>query len=133
MPGDSHFRKAVGYHLHIQPHGESIIAGGLYMPTSDQLAKFREAIDRDAAPLKTILNDTDFKNYFGILEGEKVKTAPQGYGRDHPEIELLRFKQVVVVHHLSDEMVLSPEFGMHVVKTFKAMKPFLDYLNAVFK
>jgi uncharacterized protein (TIGR02453 family) len=124
---------SLGYHLHIQPHGESIIAGGLYMPTSDQLAKFREAIDRDAAPLKTILNDKEFKNYFGALEGEKVKTAPQGYGRDHPEIELLRFKQVVVVHHLSDEMVLSPEFGAHVIKTFKAMKPFLDYLNGILK
>jgi len=103
------------------------------MPTPEQLARFREAIDRDAAPLKAIIDTKEFKNYFGALGGEKVKTVPQGYGRDHPEIELLRFKQVVVVHHLSDEMVVAPDFGAHVIKTFKAMKPFLDYLNGILK
>jgi uncharacterized protein (TIGR02453 family) len=124
---------SLGYHLHMQPHDETLIAGGLYMPTPEQLARFRMAIDQDAASFKAIINDKEFKKYFGILEGEKVKTVPQGYTRDHPEIELLRFKQVVVVHHLSDEMVLSPGFSTHVIKTFTAMKPFLDYLNAILK
>ena len=124
---------SLGYHLHLQPHDNSLIAGGLYMPTPDQLSKFREVIHQDATPFKAIITDKEFKKYFGMLEGEKVKTVPQGYSREHPEIELLRFKQVVVVHHLSDETVLSPTFRMHVIKTFTAMKPFLDYLNANLK
>jgi uncharacterized protein (TIGR02453 family) len=124
---------SLGYHLHLQPHDEGLIAGGLYMPTPEQLARFRMAIDRDAAPFKAIINDKEFKKYFGMLEGEKVKTVPQGYTRDHPEIELLRFKQVVVVHRLSDEMVLSSAFNTHTIKTFTAMKPLLDYLNAILK
>jgi len=124
---------SLGYHLHMQPNNETLIAGGLYMPTPEQLASFRTAIDRDAAPFKAIINDKEFKKYFGVLEGEKVKTVPQGYGRDHPEIELLRFKQVVVAHRLSDEMVLSPKFSTHAIKTFTAMKPFLDYLNTILK
>ena len=122
---------SLGYHLHLQPHDETLIAGGLYMPTPEQLARFRAAIDRDAAPFKAIINSKDFKSYFGSLDGEKVKTVPQGYSRDHPEIELLRFKQVVVVHHLSDEVVLSSKFSAHAIKTFTAMKPFLDYLNGI--
>lgn len=121
----------LGYHLHLQPQDETLIAGGLYMPTPDQLARFRTAIDQDAASFKAIVENKEFKKYFGRPEGEKVKTVPQGYGRDHPEIELLRFKQVVVVHHVSDETVLSPGFNTHVIKTFTAMKPFLDYLNAI--
>ena len=124
---------SLGYHLHIQPHDETLIAGGLYMPTPEQLARFRMVIDQDAAPLKAIIKDKEFQKYFGTLEGEKVKTVPQGYTRDNPEIELLRFKQVVVVHRLSDEMVLSPTFSTHAIKTFTAMKPFLDYLNAILK
>jgi uncharacterized protein (TIGR02453 family) len=124
---------SLGYHLHMQPQDETLIAGGLYMPTPEQLASFRAAIDRDAAPFKAIISDKEFKKYFGTLDGEKVKTVPQGYTRDHPEIELLRFKQVVVVHRLSDEMVLSPRFSAHAIKTFTAMKPFLDYLNAILK
>ena len=124
---------SLGYHLHLQPQDNSLIAGGLYMPMPEQLAKFRAAIDRDATPLKAIINNKEFKSYFGSLDGEKVKTVPQGYSREHPEIELLRFKQVVVVHRLPDEMVLSPKFGAHAIKTFNAMKPFLDYLNAILK
>jgi len=124
---------SLGYHLHIQPHDETLIAGGLYMPTPEQLARFRIAINLDAAPFKAIIKDKEFQKYFGMLEGEKVKTVPQGYTRDHPEIELLRFKQVVVVHRLSDEVVLSPTFSAHAIKTFTAMKPFLDYLNAILK
>src|SRR5215216_2694353 len=122
---------SLGYHLHIQPHDETLIAGGLYMPTPEQLARFRMVIDQDAAPFKAIVNDKEFRKYFGMLEGEKVKTVPQGYRQNHPEIELLRFKQVVVVHRLSDEMVLSPTFSTHAIKRFTAMKPFLDYLNAI--
>jgi uncharacterized protein (TIGR02453 family) len=123
----------LGYHIHMQPHDETLIAGGLYMPTPEQLARFRMAIDQDAAPFKALLEDKEFKKYFGRLDGEKVKTVPQGYSRDHPEIELLRFKQVVIVHRLSDEMVLSPKFSTDVIKTFTAMKSFLDYLNAILK
>jgi uncharacterized protein (TIGR02453 family) len=124
---------SLGYHLHLQPHEESLIAGGLYMPTPEQLAKFRKAIDQDATPFKAIIKDKDFKKYFGTLDGEKVKTAPQGYSSEHPEIELLRFKQVVVAHRTSDETVLSPAFGGHTIRVFKAMKPFLDYLNGIVK
>jgi uncharacterized protein (TIGR02453 family) len=121
----------LGYHLHLQPQGQSLIAGGLYMPGAEQLARFRKALDQDAAPFKALLKDKEFKKYFGSVEGDKLKSVPQGYSREHPEIELLRFKQVVVVHHLSDETVLSPKFGAHTIQVFKAMKPFLDYLNKI--
>ena len=80
---------------------------------------------------KSITGDRTFKQYFDAPGGEKLKTAPQGYDRDHPEIELLRLKEVVAVHQLSDESVLSPGFAAHVLKAFRAMKPFLDYLNSV--
>ena len=121
----------MGYYLHLAPHTESMIAGGLYQPETSQLNKFRSVIDRDARPFKAIINDKKFRQYFGSMDGEKLKTAPQGYDRDHPEIELLRLKQIVAIHHLTDEIVLSPKFSGHVVNVFTAMKPFLDYLNSV--
>ena len=75
--------------------------------------------------------DQAFKRYFGAVGGEKLKTVPKGYDRDHPEIELLRLKEVVAVHHLSDEDVLAPGFAKHVVQACTAMKPLLDYLGSV--
>jgi uncharacterized protein (DUF2461 family) len=80
---------------------------------------------------KKIVNNDAFKQYFGTVEGEKLKTSPKGYDRDHPEIEWLRLKQVVAIRRLSDEAVLSPDFTDHAIDAFTAMKPVLDYLNSV--
>lgn len=126
-------RKSVklGHHILIGPHDESLIAGGLYMPTPEQLTKFRQAVDRDANELKRIASNKGFTQYFGSIEGDQLATAPQGYSRTHPEVELLRLKQITVVHHFSDKEVLSSDFSAYTVKVCKAMKPFLDYLNLV--
>ena len=120
-----------GYYVHLAPHDESMIAGGLYMPSGEQIAKFRQAIARDAAPFKKIIAAREFKKYFGTLAPEKLKVAPLGYARDHPEIELLKWKQVVVAHPLADEQVLAPDLVPYAVRVFKAMKPFLDYMNSI--
>ena len=121
----------LGYHLSLAPGGESIIAGGIYMPEPAQLNRLRDAIARDAAPLKAVAAEKNFKKYFGQLEGEKVKTVPQGYDRDHPDIELLRFKQLLAVHRLPDDVALGPRFAAHAVKVCAAMRPFNEYLNGV--
>lgn len=119
----------LGYYLHLAPEGGTMVAGGLYMPEADQLAKFRRAVERSAPRLKRIAAAPDFKRYFRALEGEKLKTAPKGYPADHAEIDLLRFKQILVVHHVSDTLVMSAKFPAHVVKVCRPMKPFLEYLN----
>jgi uncharacterized protein (TIGR02453 family) len=120
-----------GYYFHLAPHDESMIAGGLYMPSGEEIGKFRRAIARDARPFKQIIGARDFKKYFGTLEPEKLKNAPLGVPRDHPEIELLKWKQVVVRHRLGDEQVSAPDLVPYAVRVFKAMKPFLDYLNSI--
>src|SRR5512141_918674 len=113
--------KRLQYFLHIQPHNASIIAGGMHEPDSAQIYKFRAAIGRDAHRLKAVVDDPDFVRYFGAVEGEKLKTAPQGFGRDHPEIELLRLKEVVAIHRFSDKDVLTPKFSQQVIQGFVAM------------
>jgi uncharacterized protein (TIGR02453 family) len=84
----------MGYHFAIQPHGRSLIASGMWEPSTEQLSRFRHAIDQDAAEFKKITNAKAFIDFFGGIEGEKLKTAPQGYDRTHPEIELL-YKQIL--------------------------------------
>ena len=62
---------------------------------------------------------------------ERLKTAPKGYYRDHPEIELLKLKEVTALHYFSDREVLAGDFLDRAVIVCRAMKPFLDYLNKV--
>ena len=66
-----------------------------------------------------------------MIEGEKLKTAPQGYDRSHPEIGLLSFKQVIAQRALSDRELLEVRLPDRIVDLFAGMKPLLDYLNQV--
>ena len=119
----------MGYHIALQPQGHSLVAGGMWEPRSEQLVKFRQVINHDASPFKEIIQARSFVDNFGQIEGEKLKTAPQGYDRTHPEIDLLQYKQIAAIHYYTDSQVLSNNFPDQVISNCRAMRPFLDYLN----
>ncbi len=121
----------MGYYVSLQPGGQSIVAGGIYDPTTQQLYRFRQAMDEDATEFKQIAHARDFVDYFGGVEGEKLKTAPQGYDRSHPEIELLKLKQIIAVRYFQDQEVLAEDFPVKVIAGCRAMRPFLDYLDDI--
>lgn len=121
----------MGYHFAIQPQGRSMIASGMWDPTTEQLTRFRQAIDQNAAEFKQVINEKTFVDYFGGIEGEKLKTAPQGYDRSHPEIELLQYKQILAAHNFTDPQVLAEDFLNQVVVCCRALRPFVDYLNGI--
>jgi uncharacterized protein (TIGR02453 family) len=127
-------RKAAGrgYYIQLEPGGESMIAGGPYMPTTKELGEFRRKIAHYPDGLKRILASDSFVRNFGRLEGESVKTAPHGFPKDHPEIELLKHKQFMAIHPLSDETALSDDLLPHTIEVFTAMKPFLSWFYGDF-
>lgn len=119
-----------GYYLHIEPGNKSMIAGGLYMPDSANLAKIRQEIDYNAVSLKKIVNNRKFKTMFGGFdESNKLKTMPKGYSKDHPEIELLKLKSFVVIHPFTDKEVLDKKFLKNTVAAAKNIKPLNDFLK----
>jgi uncharacterized protein (TIGR02453 family) len=117
------------YYIHIEPPDKSFLAGGVHMPTPEQLAAIRRAIDRDPDKLAAAISSKAFKKHFGSLSGEKLKTPPRGYAADHPDIELLKHKEFVAIHALTDMEVLSPRLVARTVVAFTALKPLLDFLN----
>ncbi len=118
------------YYFQIEP-GKSFVAGGFWGPVPQDLKRVREDIAFDAAPLRKIINSVSFRSSFGSLTGEQVKTAPKGFEATHEAIDLLRYKQFLLVRKFSDEEVLSASFPGEVGKTFKHMRPFLDYMSEV--
>jgi uncharacterized protein (TIGR02453 family) len=121
----------LGFHVHLAPNGATMIAGGLWEPTPQHLSRFREAIVSDASAFKKILSSSAFKGHFGQMTGDALKTVPKGYPADHPEIALLRQKQVCAAETFKDDVVVSSKFPELAVESLKAMKPFIDYLNRV--
>jgi uncharacterized protein (TIGR02453 family) len=121
-----------GYYISIEPGGQSLVAGGLYNPTAEQLDGFRREIARDASEFKMVTSTPEFTKTFGTVEGERLKTAPKGYDRDHPEIALLQLKQITAIRRFTDQQVLMADFSENVFATCRAMRPFLDYLDQIF-
>jgi uncharacterized protein (TIGR02453 family) len=126
--GKKNVDKFAGYYFHIEP-GKSMMAGGAYTPPGPWLSAIREKISDNADEFIKIINTKDFIKYFGSIDGEKLKTVPKGYSKDHPHIELLKYKSYLVVNEAADKLVLGNNFMDHVINAFKAMKPLNEYLN----
>lgn len=117
-----------GYYVHVEP-GNSMIAGGAYMPPSPWLSAIRERIDENGEKLLKITCHKDFKRIFGKIEGEKLKSAPKGYGRDHPFIDLLRYKSFLAFRNISDREITGSGSADLIIEACKAMIPFNDFLG----
>ena len=120
-----------GYYFHIAPGNNSFIAGGFWGPVPQDLKRIRDDIAFDATPLRKILMHKTFVSMFGTLKGEVVKTAPKGFDARHVAIDLLRHKQFLLIRPFSDKEVLDKHFLKEAVLTFKAMRPFFDYMSEV--
>ena len=125
-------RRSTGrsYYFHVEPEGQSILACGLWEPSSAELGKLRQAIAEDSSPFRKAIGSPEFRRLFGPLSGESLKAAPQGYAKDHPDIDLLRMKQFMAVHSLSDERFCSEDLVPRALKVFKAMRPFLACIES---
>ncbi|MBO3700584.1 DUF2461 domain-containing protein [Roseivirga sp. E12] len=117
-----------GYYFHLKP-GQTVIGGGFYGPVPEDLKLIRDQIAQDDQPLRSVLNDPAFKKVFGALQGEQVKTAPKGFDKEHPAIDLLRHKSMYVFRDFSDKEVLSPNFLKEALSTFVALRPFFDVMT----
>ncbi len=69
---------------------------GMYMMSSDQLERFREAIDdgREGKQIEGIVSKLRSSG-MEVSAHDELKTAPKGYPKDHPRIELLRLKGLI--------------------------------------
>ncbi len=119
-----------GYYYQIEP-GNSFVMGGFFGPNSQDLLHIRKQIAQYSEPLREILESNDFKDFFGMLIGNQLKTTPRGFGRGHPDIDLLRYKQFLLKHSFKDDQVLGSDFVKIVSYSFKQMRPFLDYMSEI--
>ena len=121
-----------GYFIRIKP-GASLVAGGFWDPNKEDLHRIRQEIAQDATDIKAILTDPTYQHYFGgTFESlEELKTAPRGFDKDHPELDLLRKKGFIAQRNFTDAEVLSENFITEVDNTFNALRPFFDLFSDI--
>lgn len=121
-----------GYYLRIRP-GESFLAGGFWEPNKDDLFRIRKEIEMDASEIRGILHDPTYKKYFGgtFDSFSELKSAPRGFDKEHPDVDLLRKKGFIATRNFSDAEVLSSDFIHEVDRSFQALRPFFDLFSDI--
>lgn len=119
-----------GYYLHLKP-GDSFIATGFWEPNKEDLLRIRKELELDAEEFRNVINDKKFNEIWNDLVGDEVKTAPKGFNKEHPNIDLIKKKQYIFVRKLSDKEVLSKDFAKLVDDSFKAVRPYLDLMSDI--
>jgi uncharacterized protein (TIGR02453 family) len=117
-----------GYYLHIEP-GNSFAGGGLWSPEGPVLKAVRQEIDYQFDDFRRIIGNKGFKKAFTQINGEQLKTLPQGYAADDPAIEYLKMKSFTVSHKLTDKEVCAKGLVEKCAGLFQEMKPLIDFLN----
>lgn len=119
-----------GYYIQIEPDN-SFVGGGFWGPEAKDLLRIRKEFEISTSEIEKITADETFVKYFGEINGESVKTAPRGFDKNHPAIDLIRKKQYVVMRKFTDKEVMSDSFQKEAVLTLLAMRPFFDYMSEV--
>ncbi len=112
--------RLAGYYVHVEPGDNSMIAGGAYIPPMPWLTAIREKIDEEGDRFFKIINNKEFKGIFGDIEGEKLKTAPKGYPKDHPNIEILKMKSFLASRTISDKEIVSEKCFDLIIRCIKS-------------
>jgi len=132
--GAAHEIDGTVYYVHLDAQG-LMAACGAYMMAPDQLERYREAVAADVTgrALQDVLQDLSQRGFEvgGGHMSEPLKTAPRGYPKDHPRVELLRQKAVSAHRRLTGSGLRSAaavrEF---VVDTFDACEPMNDWITS---
>ena len=123
-------RNGLGYYLQVSSRG-LMAAGGWYSSTSEQVARYREAVAADdRGALEQLLTAADAQGL--TLGGEQLKTRPRGIPADHPRLELLRYRSLYLSRSWEPASWMgTTEAVGRITQQWQAMTPAMDWLAAV--
>jgi len=105
------------------------IGGGIYMPSSADLRAIRAHIADTHPRLHRVITRPAFCRLMGAITGEQLTRVPNGYPKDHPAAEYLRYKQFLAGREREAAFATSPRFYRELVETFRATAPLVQFLN----
>ena len=116
-------------YLHVDADG-LFVAGGLWRFERDQLARYRAAVADDATGPALVRVVTTLGRTGWSRDGEQLSRAPRGFRPDHPRIDLLRHKGLVVSRRWDAEPWLFGRGALDVVaEHWRALAPVNRWLH----
>ncbi|MCA1841879.1 MAG: DUF2461 domain-containing protein [Actinobacteria bacterium] len=130
------YKTAIGATLerggYVQFSAHGLAAGsGYYVMMPDQLERYRQAVDDDKSGLKLVELVTALrKARIDVAAHDTLKTAPKGYPKDHPRIELLRHKGLIAWKQWPVAAWMgTAKAKQRVVEFLEAAKPLCSWLD----
>jgi uncharacterized protein (TIGR02453 family) len=117
-----------GYYFELSLDG-LLVAAGLYQPASDQLERFRAAIDDDRKA-RGFERGLATARRGGLTPGEpELKRAPRGYPMGHPRIDRLRMRQLTVsCRHPLEPWLHEPTCDERIRSALIGARPMVKWL-----
>src|SRR5262245_25183622 len=119
---------AAGYYFSVS-HKEFAVGGGIYMPSPEALRAIRAYVGDHYEELRRMVKAPGLRKLMGDLHPEQLTRVPKGFDCDHPAADLLRYKMYILYVELPAEIATTSAVLPEIVKRFKAMTPFLTFLN----
>ena len=117
-----------GYYFHLDPEG-TFAGGGVYHPETHILKKVRQEIYGNPEEFITIITDRNFRDYFGDMYDDRLKTAPKGYPKEFEHMDLLQYKSYIVSRQFDTELVTGGGLVAETIRAFRLMHPMIRYIN----
>ncbi len=108
---------------------EIALYSGLWCPEPKVLKKVRKAIIDNVEEFRSIVQTPEIDKEFPGWWGRQLKTAPKGYDRNHPDIDLLRLTEYGKCHNLSRDFFDNPGWHSEAARLYALLKPMNDFLN----
>jgi uncharacterized protein (TIGR02453 family) len=106
------------------------VAGGIYMPAPDTLRAVRSHLAENHEDFRILIQDRALRRLLGDMQGEQLTRVPKGFPAEHPAADLLHRKQFLFYILLDPALAATPKLEPEIVKRFRALTPFLEFLNA---
>lgn len=119
---------APGFYVHLEP-GRVFIGAGSWRPPRPSLEQIRAAIVARPAAWSRLIDDPALSSYFGGIEGESLKRAPQGVDPNHRYIADLKRTSHFVLKDVAPVRVLRPAFLAEVEEAFTKASPLMRFLT----
>ena len=73
--------------------------------------------------------DVKQSGFKGFADFDKLKTVPKGYSKEHPHLDWLQHRTLIVSHPFTDAEVKNKKFLKKLVEASQAIKPLNEFLK----
>jgi uncharacterized protein (TIGR02453 family) len=128
MPDGFKKTSGAGFYFHVSAK-ETVVAAGVWMPDKEQLAAIRHWLLDHHEEFRKVLRTAALRKAFDEFEGNALTRPPKGFPKEHPAMDLIKFRQWGLSTTLPASAALELGFTKLLVRHFRLATAVVDALN----